>query len=941
MCKYFITLDSMIARSRLKSAIVTLICVRVKLVALCTPSDFVTWPFFFLRSHDHLFKLVFRIKEHKVVLWKEIEDILAKSITTCLINIQQHSKDDTDALLYFCLNQNSLSGAIRSNVQALNGNPISNMVSTFMSTFHRFLSSNAEMPLNNTFEIYFHVASAKYVNRTSNRRKAIPMRSLVGANTKTTKCLLPGSLIDLPLGSPSNPDCFRNSCLVASLAYLILQLKRPDIFDKVKPIVLKRSTVNSKNEAAKLLIEEMEHFCTQQNISPRGPHEILDTIKALHHMYQVQTIVIYPMRGRKPELAMWPDKLDLTIPRFYLFVESGSNHVFIIQSLVTFFGNKRKGICFLCMSHYFTASGLVHKKKHKCKNAYCCQKCFGILENASFVKSNSEPWHYCDTKVAKNEINIVCCKCGYHFKTKQCHDNHMMYCNAGNYYWQCPCCEKSVSMRGRNVKEIEESHNCNNLEKFCPVCMSSMPQNHICPISKSTKTLIWPNLAVLDMMFQDATGAMCQMCYKLQSDYMKQHNISYKTMLECKEVRNLSCENHKSKKSSVPNLVKFCYERDRFEFNSVTFSSKGFILSVTNQCDTFHLTYCDNPLPFAQFSSRKRKRKDNMDQRKITAADCPVKQLFNYFVDKNLRNYTVLVQTNQEMLFLLEVLLDNFWQPSVVQSGRVIKKIDVSNLDISFILFENYCKGDLSCWLEQFEIERTVFYFPSLCNDPKYYGQTIAKPEFGHFQSFADTPKVLNDKMKFYDSLDSTINVNSFMYKCLSENLMSFLLCIAKFVGLCFELQSIFKDIAGGDDINPIHPFDSKIMSLSSFAMSVLKYFYLNQYNIKSVLHPYTGYPAKVSSPEHEYLTFLSYTKPEENIKHAFSCSEGQQRFRHILVDGYSSLTRTVYQFHGCQVKTLKMLQNLSCLKYQIALPVRKKLHICALTFCNRPCLGH
>jgi hypothetical protein len=458
-------------------------------------------------------------------------------------------------------------------------------------------------------------------------------------------------------------------------------------------------------------------------------------------------------------------------------------------------------------------------------------------------------------------------------------------------------------MRGREIKKIEETHKCNNLEKFCPVCVTYMPKNHICPISKSRKSLIWPNLAVLDMMFQDATGAMCQQCYELQLNYMKQQEISYKKMLECKEIVNLSCKNHKSKKISVPNIVKICFEKDRFEFETATFSNKGFILSVANQHETFHLSYCSNPLPFSHLSTRKRKRQDNSGQRKITGAECAVKQLLNYFVDKNLRNYTVLVQTNQEMLFLLEVLLENFWQPSVVQSGRVVKKINVSDLDICFVLFENYCKGDLGNWLEQFEIERPVYYFPSSFNDPKYFGQTIAKPEFGHFQNFADTPKVLIDKKKFYDTLDSTFNVDSFMYLCLSENLKSFLLCVAKFIKLCFELQAIFKNIAGGEDSSPIHPFDTKIMSLSSFAMSVLKYFYLNQCNIKTVLHPYTGYPAKVSGPEYEYLTFLSYTRSEDEIKHAFNCIEGQKKFQHILVDGYSSLTKTVYQFHGCQVR--------------------------------------
>lgn len=861
----------------------------------------------FFRSHDHIYKLIFKPKEKKVILWKSLEDILAQALTTCLVNIQHYSKDDKNALLYFCLNQSSLSGGLRSNVQALNDNSISSMVSEFMSTFHRFLSSNAEMPLDNSFEVYFHVASSKYLNRPTHRRKAVPLRSLVGASNETTKCLLPGGLIDLPVGAPDDPECFKNSCLLAALAYLHLELQNPEKFAQVKLLVLQKSTAPQRNKASQLLVEEMNLICSGQTISFKGPHDIFSTIRSFYEMYKIQVIVIMSLRGPKPELISWPEEIDQTIPRFYLFANSNSSvndHVQIIQNLSTFFSHNNRAICFYCKSFYFMGYGVANKNKHKCRSTHSCQSCFSFYSSATLCKSDKEPWAYCDSQMVQTDANIVCSKCGFKFKSQICYDNHCdKFCNVGQYYWSCPCCSRSVAMRGRSIKEIEESHNCYSVEKWCLTCHTLMPKDHICPISKASETIIWPNLAVLEMIFQDVTGALCQSCFELQSNYMKRHNLTYKQMLESKESCNLMCNNHRVKKCSVPNVIKFCFERDRFEFESQTFSEKNFLLSDLPLSETLNLSYCSNPLPCSSRSSRKRKvNSGNRGHRKIANPQTAADQFLNFVIDQNLRNYTVLVQSNQEMLYLLEILLENFWHPTVVQSGRVIKKLGVSDLDLTFILFSNYCKGNLNDMLTQFEIKRSVFYFPMAYNDPKYYGKIVTKPEFHDFQSFFDTPEELQAKLSFYKTVPSTINVNHFLYQSVSENLKSFLLCVAKFVELCFELQATFTIITNRPNTKLIHPMDPKICSISSFAMAICKYFYLNDYNIKSVLHAYTGWPAKCSSLEYEFLVYMSYSKSEEKIEHAFNCTTGQKRFRHVLVDGYSSISRTVYQFYGCQV---------------------------------------
>lgn len=857
------------------------------------------------RSHDHIFRLVLRPKTAAVILWSSIEDILAQALTTCLVNIQQFSKDDPNALIYFGVNQNSLVGGIRSAVMYLHQNEVSTMVSEFMASFHRFINSNAEMPLDNTFEVYFHVASAKDPNRPSHRRKAIPLRTLVGSGDEHVKFLMPGSLIDLPTGSPANPECFKDACLLASLAYSIIQLRKPLIYAKVKQLLLRKSTVAKKNEAASLLIDEINYFCNQSKLPRNGPHDLTQTIEAFYKVYNVQITVILSMKGSKPEYISQPTQYSASLPRLYFLLKKNNynaDHVYIIQSIATFFQTYRRAICFFCKSFHYTGFGTSKNSRHKCRSLSSCQKCFGIYKAVDTWVSNNEPWCYCDLKLSEPELPKTCSKCGVNFQTQICFNNHLRFCDQNTYYWQCMVCQKSVSMLGRDIRVIEENHKCNQAEKYCPTCIKPMPTGHICAISKAEKTAFWPNLGVLSLMFQDVDGAQCHRCYAKQAEFMSTHGLNYKQLLQSDNYYKLSCSRHENVRTNVPNVIKLFYEKERFNFCGETFSDNNFLVAAVPLSENFNVVYCDSPFPKkSNCSSRKRKRV-NFDLC-VSGPLTAINQMLNFFVAQKLQNYTFLIQTNQEMLFLLQVFLDNFWHPTVVQSGRVVKKINIADLDLTFLLFENYCKGTLSELLKQFEIQRTLYYFPWAFNQKDYYAQVISKPDFSYFQSFSDTAVEKAEKLAFYSTLPANIDVNALLLRTISENLKSFLLCVTSFVRLCFELQGLLSNVTKNPEKNPCHPFDPKIISISAFSMAILKFYYLNNYPIKTVLKPYTGCAANVSSSEYEYLSFMSNLKPEEKIRHAFNHPDGQKKFDYVLVDGYASASQTVYQFYGCQVR--------------------------------------
>ena len=866
--------------------------------------------FFLCRSHDHQFKVFLKPLTKKVILWRSLEDILAKTLTVVLTNIQYHSKDDKQSLLYFCISQDPLVSGIRSSVHALNENSIASMVKTFMSDFHRFLSSNAEMKLNETFTIYFHVASGKDLNRPTHRRKAIPVRSQVGAPPEGNKFKLKGSLVDLPLGAPNNPDCFKLSCGLAAMTFKIMELKEPEVFARAKKLIEAKAYINEKNEAAQHLLDRMETFCLRHSLNKRGPHDLNHLMKLFSQEYSVQIVVIATMTGSKPEFHLWPEDFNFAQPRLYFLLKRNANspdHLLIINSLNTFFKTYQRAICFFCQKFYSVAYCAAKLARHKCKSSLACQCCFGYYLKPDTLQSNTEPWLFCDKQLLDNsKIKKCCSSCGVTFDTELCFESHNRYCQVFQYYWQCPVCIKSVPMSGTNVEQVAKNHQCSRNDKYCLTCYKVMPLHHVCAISKTEKDNIWPNVAVLSLTFQNALGAQCQVCYERQMTHMAANNLTYRQLLKSDQYYKLLCEKHASKKTSDANVIKIFYETKRFEFVAKTFSDENFLAASEPNFEELNFGYCHNPLPVSSFSSRKRKiKRDDVELFKVGPVQNPSRakdQFLNFLLSQRLTNTTFLVRSNAEMLYLLELFLSHFYAPSVVQAGRLVKKIQVADFDVTFILFQNYCSGDLKKLLKQFEINRTVHYFPDTFNDAEYLNREIPLPPLSWFFCFNDTTDDKKDKQKYHSSLPSSFNVNQQLFKTISENLKSFLLVVLSFLRMCFELESLIGSITQCRVSNPIHPFGASVMSLSGFSMSLCKFFYLNKEPIHTIMKPYTGFSSQVSSQEHQYVSFLAFCNPEENIVHAFNSPFGQKSFGPYPVDAYGEASLKIYQFHSCEL---------------------------------------
>jgi len=831
-----------------------------------------------------------------------MEDILSQAITSILVNLQHQYANDPDALLYFCLNQSHMIGGLRSSVHSLNFNRPDQMVKQFMADFYHYINSNADVKLDATFECYFHIVSSKTLSKPGHRRTAVPVRSLVGGNEQKSKVLLKGSLINLPKGSPKNPNCFANACLLVTVVFMAIKKFQNNLYSFIRDLVLVKSNISQKNKACDMLLKHVNNLCAETNLNLLGPHELRATLKLLAQHYKANLIVITSLEGPKPQFISYPEKFDESKPRLYFWLQSNEqklDHILAIDNISTFFKSFKKAICFKC-NQYYCLRWNIAANRHKCRHSRVCHKCFGFSFDATTIRDSAEPWWYCDTflkDIKPNEANYTCSKCGNNFLSTICYENHHKYfCKNNSYYYQCPVCQKTVAMRKRPISQVISEHHCGLNERFCKLCNKTLPINHLCTIAKVEKDKMWPNLAVISLTFEDAVGSMCQMCYTRQSKYMEEQKITYAQFFKSKTYHELLCDIHQSQKMSNPNVIKLFYEKDRFSFVGQTFSNNDFLAGATNLNESLYCSYSSTFRPKIMPSQVNTPVQTTPNLRSASG------QLLHFLKTVDLAHYVFVVHSSKEMIWLLDFCLSNSLNPTAIQKGRVVKKISLPHRKINFVLFENYCKGSLDELSRQFKLRRSTYYFPMIYNQSQFYNQVIKLPPIDSFLTFEDTSEQVALKQEFYNKLPSNYNINIELYKVVTENLQTFLLSVIKFVDHSFYIQSALALLSKSNELAACHPFGEKIMSVNAFAMAVFKFYFYNAFEGFSVDKPYTGFYSKVSAPEYEYLSFLCYTKPEENIVYAFNRREGQMSFDQVIVDGYSPTSGTVYQFHGCMV---------------------------------------
>lgn len=854
---------------------------------------------------DHLYTLHLKKKVNTPLYLSAVENILDKSLTEILGNLKNSYSESGDNIVYVTICQKSLVNPIRSGTYHLQDNELAGLVNHIMASFNRFCNSNKQIRLDDTFEIYFKVLSSESISDKKHRRKRVPLRGLVGSKTTST-ILLPGGLIDLPTTFPNKKNSLENMCLLSTVIFGYLKHADKQKYEQIKQICFKKSTQATKNLGASLLMDEITKFCVSTNVPKTGPHDFETVLPKLAEFYNIQVHLIQSMdNSRKVSKISAPEGNNLNRYRIYLY-QINSTHVVLIDNLKQFFGYNKRKVCFDCGQFSAFAFKI---NSHRCHAKQNCDLCLGCFETCDTVKINHEIIDFCDSQV-KTEMGLSCLKCCFTFKTNVCYQNHTKACNSDKLRIKCHKCNVYyLTWSKNNHKLLKAEHVCGVWPKRCHICKKISTDNfHVCQIRKEEFHSSWPNLGFINMKFKSNSSSNCQKCYCLKETFKTENKLTLKELFLHKNFDTLICEDHKSilVKDDLPNLVSlFCEEKSRFHFKERLFADRPELLMFAEPTN-IELPYCENPIKMTSTVYKQKPCKKSMSNqfynllKKVSQPKTALDEFFLFLCNKenNLSNYTFIVESNTTMLTILRYFLKLQVIPSLIQKASTINLLEVSGLQIKFILKSSYLSGNIFDIGLQYGINFEKTFFPDVLNKPVNYNYVGEKPDFEKYLLFTDTREEINLKKQFYESLNEEWNFNEqLILNFQNESLVS-LKAILKFVQEGFKLQKTLSAVTGKPE-NAIHPFNGRIMSLSGFSYALFHFYYYNDVDGFSVANSdILSGRTQTSRPEFEYISWLNF-KTGNFIQGAFNSPEGQKSFGRYSVDGYDAKTKTVYQFQG------------------------------------------
>jgi len=832
------------------------------------------------------------------ILWSSIEDILTEAIRTILHHLQEKYHTEKEAIIYFTIDQNNLTTGIRASPHVLNDNTVQGMLDEVMSTFHEYLNSNQSVKLNDTFEVFFKILSGVHVAYPKNRRKAIPLRTNVGAwPSQGPSCYEKGGLIHLPDLS-SFDAFFTNQCVLMCFIFLYLKVTKSTSLKSLKRLVSKNVTINQLQSVMQTFKTKITEFCQMTNEPLQGPRILERTAELFSAHNNCQIVVIRSMDGSSPDLLMCPPQLDFTLHRIYFFLRD--NHLVCIDNLKAFFNAFKRKICFGCKRFF---SNWNKPRPHKCTQLKCCAFCYGILEQPNFIFSVNERLTFCDSAIPSKNYRHIACRdrCRNIFKTSKCFDNHWIRCRSNAMPAYCNKCNAMIGRGDKSFRQALKEHVCGVRVTKCKVCFNYAPLDHSCPIIKAVKSKHWPILAVLCMTLKaNQAGDNCNDCYALQVEFGIQNNLNLPELCKHPKFSSILCSYHSEVTSTnnEANMIAVWIEKSRYLFENKFFFDDSLDLSVPS--DTVLRQYCPKSQPY---NVGKIKELGATLKKVLTTTYVSAeKKFFQYLISGQCQDVCFLVENNELMLKVLALALSFHVQPTVIQKGSKIFALELTQLGVKFLNFGNYVQGSLSDWVKQFGIKTLVPYFPQKLNQRQYLNSDEPmQVDFNTFVEFGDTQETLKCKKKYFDTLSSPLqSVKATLLAALQTKCAILLQIVTNYLTHCFKIQSLIAHISNNTDDCALHPFSGHIISSPSFVMQVFQFYYLNFYDVCTVKNPYSVNGAPVSSGEYEYTSYLCWKYPQLNIKNAFNSIPGTLSFNKVVVDAYSCVSKTVYQFNGC-----------------------------------------
>jgi len=653
------------------------------------------------------------------------------------------------------IHSSGMQSAINSGAIELHKEPLNDIANYTLSMFNRFLQSNAELRLEDSFKIYFKVLSLEHVNYQNHRRG--PLAVLGCKNNK----FIPGTL-EFSNGFCDQPNVFENMCLLTSVILgkekinatktkhflkfnLLLALcdgfTKPSYANNSKKRRGKKDPITElrRKKAGLFMLKEINFLIKKYNLPETGPYNAFEVCPLLSEYFKCQIHIIEGMQTKDAAILSFPSQFTDSLPQIVLF-KIDNDHVTFISNLKMFFRHFNKRICFGCFKTFSP------RYRHVCKKTICfaCRRPFA----SEYTDYSSDPFFdYCDSQLeALKVINstnsetdststikskflpipIKCTICNGVSNTKYCEEGHEKICGKkknnpkGRAGYHCPDCGKFQFSAFSNAEEARLKHDCCPGTKNCKICGVIIKGNHQCLIKKETHSSKWPCLAFFSFSYKYL--AQCKNCYEIKQEFAQKENLSYKDLILHEQFEALVCDKHLSNfdHDPQPNLAVLYREVQRGIFKQYVITEDTLNISSIDDENLESIYFPENftgAKPYVSYQTYKHAA-NSLEISRVNIEKNEKKTMIQNFLllitSPDWQNTTFLSHNanNAANLSILKGLLEFNLIPSVIQDGNKVNLISLDFLEIRFLNASSFIAGTMEEWSEMFKLNEKLHYFP-------------------------------------------------------------------------------------------------------------------------------------------------------------------------------------------------------------------------------------
>jgi len=711
---------------------------------------------------DHLFLVKIHFKNEMPVLFSTIMGTLKKAFSFMIKSLKTYYGSGTFKMLdnigkkllkplilaevyvSILINQAAMTSPINSGYFALQSSGMeTNIVDTVLNLLNRFVNSNAEVSLDDSFSVYFRVYNGIHSAHIKKKQK----KHLVGSPFKSN---LPGTL-NASAGYPDNPLAFQTLCLLTSIVLGNLKsklslvgceerrdlLKEWDILmnvcDGEKRIYhygsgvrnlhkkkFKNPSSDLRNKSGQLFLEKVKPYLEILNLPQDKKIDLKEVAQPLATHLGVQIHVIMGITGARASVLSFPSKFDDSKPQIVL-ENLRENHVNFVSNIKMFLRNLKTELCFACYKIF------CHGSYHRCAKKTQCFSCKRFNATSQTVQQSDPFFSFCDSQIQKplQGYPIQCPTCNSSLATESCQKKHESVCGKqnktkaplGRAGYFCEKCKTHFKLGFKNAADAKANHICcNQGVKSCWQCKKPKDIGHQCLVSPIVACSKIPNLAFFVFSFQCPEN--CSDCFLVRESFQQSKNLSYSEVYLHEEFLSLGCEKHKNSSNfdSTPNAGVILKEISRGKFKRVLLYDDDLEKNIFVANESENYDY------FPEIDSQKSPSSQEMRQDIKVVLSNLTEKVKKSVVDKFLieilkQEYynTTFLSFNADILhnqLILKALTNLNIIPFVIQDSGKVKLVSIKQLSIRFLNASSYLDGTLEDWIKQFSLKNQLYYFP-------------------------------------------------------------------------------------------------------------------------------------------------------------------------------------------------------------------------------------